>query len=200
MNRRRFMSQGVVTYTLYSNQGSPEVYVDGIKVAVVDNGKAEWTSKQYNKDVTIELKGVTIQPTSVYSGWDHGNEVDGVYIGWQGQWAKFTGWLETKTYRFISGNYRDTYRNTAVTKSILSKGSTEITINQSTVKVSREWYDTDVVTYNKSYETSTDGMWDGSVSISGDTVTVNYGTDGGWSVSIAINGNYDNKSMDFDAA
>ena len=84
-----------------------------------------------------------------------------------------------------------------MTKGILTKGATTITINQSSTKLSREWYNTDTVTYEDNGEQSTSGTWDGSISISGDTVTVNYGTDGMWGVSIYINGRYDYKAMDF---
>ncbi|WP_303020260.1 hypothetical protein, partial [Parabacteroides goldsteinii] len=63
--------------------------------------------------------------------------------------------------------------------------------------LSREWYNTDTVTYKDNGEESTSGTWDGSISISGDTVTVNYGTDGMWSVSVRINGEIAHISMDF---
>lgn len=198
--KSRYCLQKKIKYTLNCNQGTPDVWVEGKKVATVTAGKAQWMAKPYNKNVNIELRGVTVQATSQTTGWDHGNEVDGVYVGWKGQWAQFKGYKDTHRYRFISGNYRDTYRNTAVTTGVLAKGSTTITINQSSTRLSREWYNTDVVTYKDLGEQSTSGTWDGSISISGDTVTVNYGTDGSWSVLIYLNGDRENISMDFSAS
>lgn len=194
---RAMMGKKKIEYVLYRNQGTPDVFVDGTKVGTVKDGVCKWLAKRYDKDVTVTLTGVSVQSTSVVAGWDHGNEVDGVYVGWKGQYPKFYGYRGTHTYRFISGNFRDTYRNTAVTKGILTKGATTITINQSSTKLSREWYNTDTVTYKDNGEQSTSGTWDGSINISGDTVTVNYGTDGMWSVLIYINGKYDLKAMDF---
>lgn len=195
--RRRFASQSKTEYILYCNQGSPAVFVDGIKVGNVENGVCKWLATPYNKNVTITLEGVTVQSQSVSTGWDHGNEVDGNYIGWRGQFPTFYGYKETHTYRFISGYYRDTYRNTAVTKGTLAKGKTTITINQSSARISREWYDEDVVTYRDLGEQSTSGTWNGSVRISGNSVTVDYGSGGMWAVGILINGEIENLTMTF---
>lgn len=195
---RTFMNKKKVEYTVYSNQGTPSVYVDGEMVGTVVDGVCKWFAKPYKKDVIITLTGVTIPSTSVVSGWDHGNEVDGVFLGWQGQYPLFTGYNCTHTYRFISGRYNDTYSNSPVTSGTLIKGSKELIINHSSYKQSREWYDTDLVTYDNKGDQSSD-PWDGSIIVSGDLITVHYGSAGRLAVMVNINGRWDYKSMDFSA-
>ena len=197
---RAMMGRKKVEYMVYCNQGTPDVFVDGVMVGTVKDGVCKWTYEAYDKDVTVSLTGVTVPSTSTSVTSVYGHEVDGNYIGWQGQFPTFRGYKETRSYRFLSGNYRDTYRNTAVTTKKLPKGTATITMNYNSEKTKREPYNMDTVTYKDNGEQSSPGTWNGSVSISGDTVTVDYGTGGSWSVSVLINGKPQNLSMSFRAS
>ena len=54
---RAFMGKKIVEYTVYCNQGTPNVYFDGMLVGTVSNGMLKVMFKQANKPITVTLSG-----------------------------------------------------------------------------------------------------------------------------------------------
>lgn len=46
-------------YTLNTNQGTPDVYVNGVYKGTVSNGVCKWKDSEYKTDVTITLQNCT---------------------------------------------------------------------------------------------------------------------------------------------
>lgn len=68
MSRRRFMNK-MITYEIsVHNQGSPDVYVDGIWVGKVVNGKCTWKGIACNHKRTVTLKNVVLASPIVSEG------------------------------------------------------------------------------------------------------------------------------------
>ena len=188
-----------VEYEVRCNQGTPKVFVDGVMVGSVKDGICKWTDNLYDKDVTITLEGVKIHSTSIQRSRTIGYEIDGDFIGWQGQYASFYGYKETHRYRFLSGYTVDTYKNTAVTNKTMRKGTAKITMNYSRKLITSELQDLESISYKDNGEDSTPGTWDGSIDISEDSVTVNYGTQGAWDILISVPSEFNSFTATFHA-
>ena len=56
---RRCLGSKKLEYTLNTNQGTPDVYVNGVYKGTVSNGVCKWKDSEYKTDVTITLQNCT---------------------------------------------------------------------------------------------------------------------------------------------
>jgi len=163
-----------VQYTLFTDQGTPDVYVNGQYVGKVSDGKLVWNAPEYTSNVTVSLENVTVRPpneryssTAVFFYTYNGvrkNTISNI-IGTKGS---------TETYtNFASGYWWYTGYYHAKTSATLYVGQAGLTINQ-TVTSSRTSIEevknlsfkgfSEVSGYNK----------DGSYTGSSNSVTITY--------------------------
>src|SRR5699024_4699626 len=75
----------IVEYTLSTDQGSPDVYVDDTFVGTATNGILTWKAPEYDKDVEISLLNYTV-PSTKYIKDPHlyvdGQEMNQLSMSW----------------------------------------------------------------------------------------------------------------------
>lgn len=67
MRRRASQNKKESNYSLTTNQGTPDVYVDGEYVGTVSNGRLDWYHEPYTNIVTVTLQNVDTPPPSTTS-------------------------------------------------------------------------------------------------------------------------------------
>lgn len=60
---RRCLGSKKLEYTLNTNQGTPDVYVNGVYKGTVSNGVCKWKDSEYKTDATITLQNCTAGST-----------------------------------------------------------------------------------------------------------------------------------------
>ncbi len=190
MRRRRTEKRELVTYTLSTNQGTPDVYVNNVYIGTVDsNGKLSWTVPEYYVDETISLKNMSMPP-SVKSRGAHGlcGGVRGTFYG------EPNSSFSTSLSGYAWDRVIDYEENSSA---ILKKGSTNIRIDAIPNEYEESIWCEPVTLSSPGASNPPSANWDGILTFSGNTFTVKYASNPGARAELRVIYNYKGRSQSY---
>lgn len=128
---RRCLGSKKLEYTLNTNQGTPDVYVNGVYKGTVSNGVCKWKDSEYKTDVTITLQnctaGNTYQSSQNADAWI---SVDGGTLYYDTQFKKITYTEEgSHTVQALWGTAYYNNIQSINSTGTLKAGNTSLTMN-----------------------------------------------------------------------
>lgn len=175
---RAMMNKKKIEYTIYCNQGTPDVFVNGRKVGTVKNGVCKWKDVLYDSDKTISIANNIMLPQAIQNTY-RDNVLSAAHGSGQGGLLCPNNWSIDIPYRtgycyIYAGDIIQTTSFLSVMSGILKQGNNSLELNYTTniaKQVTGNVYST-----NDGFSSVTNVSYSGSTMIRGGTLNFDGGT------------------------